>query len=389
MGCLNITLRLLGLGVFGAVAFFAYVRFYLVNFYHSRDHNSPTDRQSALQMIFEGYELLNRNRPDLTAFEKGMYDKVASSNPPLKNKVVILTGATKGLGRGMAGHLAAFGATLVLPCRRCNFEQFKEQVKKDVQLVYEMYGPKTGKKKLEYIPDVHVFDLDLADLDQIDAFVEWYASKTGLGPADLLINNAGMVTMYPTRTKQGFETTFAVNFFAAAYLTEKLLEKNLIRGKIVAVSSEDHRESKTIEEVLRDEKVKFGQFWGHGLIDAMSRYGYSKLLETTYFLALSRRIPNPVIELCPGPIASDIPMAAMWPLNIIAKTAMDWLFLSIYQASLPVLRLALDEKFAKTSGVHFHIAEERPARADARDVKIQDQVYNWTKELIRTKRAPE
>jgi len=382
-------LRGLGLAAFAGLAYLIYLRFYLVHFRNTRDFHAATEIHSTAQVTMEDFELLRRHKHLVVEFEKRMYTRVANGDLPLKGKTAVITGATKGIGRATAAHLAAFGASLILPCRRCNFDEFKKQIQDDAQLVFGMYKPASSKKaKLDHVAVPQVFDVDLADLDQIDAFVEWY-KKNGFPSADILVNNAGLVSPYLTMTKNGFESTFGVNFLASAYLTDLLLKNNLVKGRIVSVSSEDHRAGPPIEEVLQRENKKFGQPWGTGLLDAMTRYDYSKLVQSTYFLGLAKRTHLTVIDMCPGPVASDISLNAKWPIGPIAKFFIDLLFPTIYEGGMLVARFAVDEQFANSSGKHFQLMVETPARDDATDDRMQTLVHEWSQQLFTGRRPPQ
>jgi NAD(P)-dependent dehydrogenase (short-subunit alcohol dehydrogenase family) len=238
------------------------------------------------------------------------------------------------------------------------------------------------------LAEPYFFNVDLANLDDVDSFIAEY-KKAGLGPAKALINNAGLVSTSTDKTKQGFETTFGVNFVSAAYLTKRLLAEHLITDRVVSVSSEDHRVSQSIDDIWRTKGKRFGEFWADGLIDALPRYDFSKLAMTTYFLALARKQSDvAVFDMCPGPVDSEIAISsAPWPIGNLVKTVMSYVMIPIDEAAIPVLRLAISDEFNGRSGEHLHISETRPARADARDVNLQDQVYNWFEEEVMTKRG--
>ena len=372
-----IVLLVLGIG-------YGYVR-YLTIVQHHSEFVDVHHRPGMAQVMMEGFDSHVEHSPAVFAWTEEQY-----KTRPLKGKVIFVTGATRGLGRGIAGHLAALGAKLILPCRRCDFVKLKRTVQADAvanAVKYGKFSRHDAEKKFNIVEPT-VFDLDLADLDQIDAMIAKYKSE-GVPATDILVHNAGLIATSIKPTKQGFETTFGVNFLAPAYLTEKMLENNLLKQKIVTVSSEEHRVGDTIAEVVEKSQVPFGALFGTGITDTMYRYGYTKLLETTYFLALARKVPSiKVIDLCPGPIASDIAMGVMWPLNEIATYILDLIFPSIDRAALSVVRLIAYKDYENITGEHFHIYQRRLARADARDVKIQDWLYETTRELIRTKKAP-
>jgi WW domain-containing oxidoreductase len=108
----------------------------------------------------------------------------------LKDKVVICTGSTSGIGFETARSLASVGAHVIIPYR--NEEKYQETMKYFNQTVKD--GKFTG------IP------LDLAEFSSIDKFVEEF-KKLNL-PLHRLILNAGIMCG-PERqvTKEGFEMT--------------------------------------------------------------------------------------------------------------------------------------------------------------------------------------
>lgn len=365
-----------------AVFSFAYFRYQTVH-YASKDYLEPHHIHSSAKLILEGFDIDAANKQVLSEFAKKHHDE-----KNLKDLVVLVTGATKGIGRGVAAHLASFGAKLVLPCRKCNFTQLEEQLNQDAFEYHNRYSSKKVSKPFEIKKPI-IFNVDFADLDQIDDFVKNYM-ELELPPFDVFVSNAGLVSPEHSKTKQGFELTFGVNYLAACYLTQKLLDNNLIKGRIISVSSEDHRSVEEIAVVLKKNgNLKLGQYFSNGIIDVMVRYDFSKLLQTTYFLALSKKIPNQVIDMCPGPVASEIAGSAPWPLGDITKYIMTLLLRRVDDAAIPITRFAISNEYDGVSGRHFHIVEEKPARKDATDPVIQELVFLETQELIRMRRPPQ
>jgi 3-hydroxy acid dehydrogenase/malonic semialdehyde reductase len=91
----------------------------------------------------------------------------------LKDKVVMITGASSGIGEASARAFAAEGARLVLCARR--YDRLVELVP-----ALEAAGS----------PDVLIFQADVRDRGEVDRFVG--AAQTHFGRIDILVNNAGL-----------------------------------------------------------------------------------------------------------------------------------------------------------------------------------------------------
>lgn len=96
-------------------------------------------------------------------------------NENIKDKVVVITGASSGLGAEIARHLVREGAKVVLGARRLDR---LEALAKELGL-----------------GDAAVFKVDVTDRDQVKAFVD-HAVKTH-GKIDVMINNAGIMPLAP------------------------------------------------------------------------------------------------------------------------------------------------------------------------------------------------
>lgn len=127
----------------------------------------------------------------------------------LSDKVVLLTGATDGLGKLLAQRIAVKNARLVLHGR--DFEKGK-------RLVNDLVS-RTGNERINY------YNADYASLKEVMNMSE--KILTDHDRIDLLINNVG-VGGGPDDTERiesldGFELRFAVNYLAHVILTENLL----------------------------------------------------------------------------------------------------------------------------------------------------------------------
>ncbi|ALR02890.1 SDR family NAD(P)-dependent oxidoreductase [Xylella fastidiosa] len=144
----------------------------------------------------------------------------------LKNKVILVTGASDGIGKFTAATLAKQGHKLIIHGRnRQKTEAALAEIKRQ-----------SGN------PDVAMFLADFLPLAGVKAFAD--AIKEKYDHIDVLINNAGaQFTEQREVTSEGHEKTMAINVFAPMLLT-KLLMPLLVKSesaRVVTVASDAHR----------------------------------------------------------------------------------------------------------------------------------------------------
>lgn len=189
--------------------------------------------------------------------------------PDQSGKLVVITGATGGLGLETALVLAAKGAEVVLAAR----------------------NPTKGAEAERLIrarhpgADVRFDLLDLGDLSSISAFADRHL--TAGRPIDILINNAGVMAL-PTRqvTTDGFEMQFGTNYLSHFALTGRLLPL-LTQGhsrqggaRVVQLSSVAHRGGQIRLDDLNYEKTAYKPW---------PVYQQSKLAMLMFAIELDRR----------------------------------------------------------------------------------------------------
>ena len=140
----------------------------------------------------------------------------------LANRVALVTGASMGIGAGLAAMLAAEGARVVLAARR---RDELEQVAKDIR--------RDGGTAVPVVTD-------LTDDDSLARLLA--TTRAELGAVDVLDNNAGYAIWKPLEatTITEWDQTFAVNVRAAAYLCGAVLPGMQARGfgRIINIGSE-------------------------------------------------------------------------------------------------------------------------------------------------------
>ena len=125
----------------------------------------------------------------------------------MHGKVVVVTGSNVGIGFETAVGVAEQGATTILACR--NHAKAEAAAKEVTRRTWN--------------DDVHVVDLDLADLASVRKAADDLLA--GWSRLDVLVNNAGGTWSEHLLTAQGMEYTFGVNHLGHFYLTNLLLDR--------------------------------------------------------------------------------------------------------------------------------------------------------------------
>ena len=194
---------------------------------------------------------------------------------------VILTGATRGIGRAAASALASRGAELALVGR----DGARVRAIAD-----EARASGGGAPVYEHVADLARMD-DVRRLGA--ALLEAYPR------IDVLANNAGAMFTSRHVTPDGFEQTFALNHLAPFALTNLLLERLTVSsGRVVTTASDAHQSGRLDLDDLQS---------GRGRFRPGRVYGTSKLCNILFTRELQRR--NPAIAAnCfhPGVIRSGL-----------------------------------------------------------------------------------
>ncbi len=177
--------------------------------------------------------------------------------------LVVLTGASRGIGQAAALELARAGAELVLVGRD------PERVAAVAQEARDAGGG----------PPVHEHVADLTLMSEVRRLADELGERHER--IDVLANNAGALFASRKVTSEGLERTFALNHMAPFLLTN-LLRERLSGGRVVTTASDAHQQGKLDLDDLQSE----------GSYSAFRAYGTSKLCNILFTRELARRAPE-------------------------------------------------------------------------------------------------
>ena len=260
--------------------------------------------------------------------------------PDQKGKIIIVTGATSGIGKETAKVIAKKNGTVILAIRN---------LKKGEAVVQEI--------RQEYPnADVSIRKLDLSNLKSVRTFAE--SILKDYNHLDVLINNAGVMMCPYSKTSDGFEIQFGTNHLGHFALTGLLMPllKKTNRSRNVVISSMAHSMGNLDFADLNWEKRNY---------KPSRAYGDSKLANLYFTYELAQRLKengnNPKITAAhPGWTTTDLQRhsAGLRFLNHLFGQGVE-------MGALPTLRAAYDndaesgDYFGPSKFRHMHGPPEK------------------------------
>ncbi|HMD92393.1 MAG TPA: SDR family NAD(P)-dependent oxidoreductase [Trebonia sp.] len=267
----------------------------------------------------------------------------------LDGKVVLVTGATDGLGRALAADLARSGATVLVHGRDPG------RIADTVQELRAAAG--SGER-------VRSYQADLASLAGARALAE--AVIAAEPRLDVLVNNAGIGTTVPggdvrQESADGYELRFAVNYLAGYALTRRLLPllRKSAPSRIINVSS------------LGQQAIDFRDVMLTEDYDGMRAYRQSKLAQILFTIDLAAELD------LTGVTVNALHPATFMPTKIVAGPTAS----TIAQGVEATMRLITAPAAETGSGRFFNSLREARANDQAYDPEARRQLRELSAKL--------
>lgn len=188
----------------------------------------------------------------------------------LKDKVIIITGASSGIGKAAAIQLAELGATVVMACRS---RERGLEAQDEVRSAANSF-------------DVDVMQVDMSSQDSIRRFVAEF--NNCYEKLHVLIHNAANfdhTQKKPVLTEDGLETVFATNHLGPFLLTRLLLGilKTSAPSRVITVASKGLISYPLLE-------IEFDNLYGERNFNMQHAYYHSKLAQVMFTFDLANRL---------------------------------------------------------------------------------------------------
>ena len=255
------------------------------------------------------------------------------------SKVILITGATDGIGLATARELVSRGSRVILHGRNPD----------KLSTVEDELGSRFGSGAVE------TCRADLSRIEEVDRLAETVAARHPT--LDVLINNAGVYKAPDPITPDGLDVRFVVNTLAPYRLTQRLLPSIRSSGRVVNLSS------------AAQASVDLPALRGETRLDDNAAYAQSKLALTMWSRALGLSLAGE------GPV-----VVAVNPGSLLATKMVQEAFgrsrADVGVGSDILVRAALSDDFADAGGKYFDNDAGRFARPhpDALEPRLCEQV---------------
>ena len=277
-----------------------------------------------------------------------------------KNKLVVISGATSGIGYATAREYASHGSNLL--CINRNPEK-SEALK--------------AKIEKEFGVECNYILADLSKLDDIHRLANELRNLST--PIDVLIHNAGVFLKKRELTQEGIDKVFMIQYLASFIINIRLMDKlkSQDSARIVMVNSEGHRFAAW---GLKMDDLN----WERRRYSGLKSYGSAKLaqlLTMHVFVELFKNTGVRINAMHPGAVKTETgqengPVYRWYKRNILDKTLRP-----VTIASEALYYLGTSGELENISGKFFNLTTEEEPAPPALDKEVAYELWDVSLDL--------
>jgi retinol dehydrogenase-13 len=275
-------------------------------------------------------------------------------------KLVVITGATSGIGYFTARKYASMGANLI--CINRNPEKSEalcDEIKKEfgVSCEYKIAD-------LSNLKDIHLVGEELSNLGT---------------PIDVLIHNAGIYLTKRVITTDGLEKVFVIQYLASFIINYLLMDKlkSQEKARIIMVNSEGHRFSAW---GLRLDDLN----WEKRRYSGLRSYGSAKLAQLLSMIVFDEHFKNTGVSINamhPGAVKTDTgqengPVYRWFKRNLLDKSLK-----SPEISSEALYYLGVSKEIDKVSGKFFNLTTREEPAPPSLDKEVAYELWEISKKI--------
>ncbi|MGW8315470.1 MAG: SDR family NAD(P)-dependent oxidoreductase [Bacteroidales bacterium] len=277
-----------------------------------------------------------------------------------KDRLVVVSGATSGIGYLTARKFAAQGANLI--CINRNKEK-SDTLKVEIEKEFGV--------RCEYI---------LADLSLLE---EVYRAADALRkvdvPIDVLIHNAGVYLTKKELTAEGFDKVFVVHHLSS-YVINMLIGEKLKsqqKARVILISSEGHRFAAW---GLRLDDLN----WERHRYSGLKSYGSAKLAQLLCMLIFDQYFRSSGVTINamhPGAVRSETGQENGAVYRWVKRNVYDKMLRPTEIASESIYYLAVSKEMEGVSGKFFNLTTEEEPAPPALDKEAAIEIWKKSMEM--------
>jgi NAD(P)-dependent dehydrogenase (short-subunit alcohol dehydrogenase family) len=276
----------------------------------------------------------------------------------MNDKIAIVTGANRGIGKETALGLAKEGMTVILACRN----------PESARLACEEL------KSLTQNSNIAAMKLDISSRDSIRNFVEDF--KNSYGRLNILVNNAGVCTTDHKRTVDNFEPNIGINYVGTFLLTMQLLP--------FFEKGSDNRIINVISNIYKIGWFRFEKINDYRWFRAYAVSKYMVLLFTVELAERLRGVGISVNAVHPGIVRTSIMYTHRW-FDILIRIILSPFFIDVAEGAKQIIHLATSGEAGNVSGAYFHKTRRKRIPRIYNRQELRAALWEYSSSLLKNR----